>query len=217
MPLSPLQLYCAKLIGELHGQTTETRFWLRGGTSSPASTVAAELQGIRNDMITYVVPAVKAFASQEWHAKTLLTIQMSARPGSFIDDVLSGGGSQVGDSLPSFCAGLLSLRTGLTGRSRVGRIYLPGVAEDFSQDSKLAGDYLGILQSLGSTLLARFGPSGATGYGRIGVFSRKLGVTRNPGPPPTLAYSTAGWTQITSFIARPEVASMRKRKLFVGT
>lgn len=216
MPISPRVLYMCKLIGELHGQTTETRFWIRGGDSSPASTVAAEIVGIRNPMINFVIPAIKAWASQEWHAKTLLTVQMSTRPGVFIDDPLTGGGNQVGDSLPSFCAGLLSLRTGLTGRSRVGRIYLPGVAEDFSQDSRMAGDYLGVLQSVGTTLLQQFGTSGATGYGRIGVFSRKLGVTRSIGPPPSLSYSINGWTQITSFIARPEIATMRKRKLFVG-
>lgn len=216
MPVTPRQLYQVKLIGELHGQLTETRFWLRGGDSSPASTVAAEIAGIRLPFINTIIPAIKSFCNQEWHAKTLLTVQMSVRPGIFIDDVLTGGGSQVGDSLPSFCAGLLSLRTGLTGRERVGRIYLPGVAEDFSQDSRLAGDYLGILQSIGNTLLSTFGPSGSTGYGRIGVFSRKLGVTRNIGPPPTLSYSINGWTQITSFIARPEVATMRKRKLARG-
>lgn len=216
MPVSPIQLYMVKYIGELHGQVTETRFWVKGHTASPASTVAAEIQGIRNEFFGAILTAFKACCNQEWHAKTLLTVQMTQRPGIFIDDFLTGGGIISGNALPSFCSGVLSLRTGITGRSRVGRLYIPGVPEDFSQDSKFSGDYLGIIQSLGSTILGKFGPSGTVGYGRIGVFSRKLGVTRSAGPPPSLSYSTAGWTQVTSFIARSEVATQRKRKLGRG-
>lgn len=123
---------------------------------------------------------------------------------------------QTGNSLPSFCAGLLSLRTGLTGRSRVGRIYVPGVAEDLSDNSRLEGAYTSVLQTLGSTLLTRYGPSGSFAHCRIGVFSRKLGVVRNPLPTPTLSYNLNGWTQITAFIARNEIATQRKRKLARG-
>lgn len=216
MPVTPRQLYCVHVIGELHGQLTQTRFWFRGGDSSPASTVSAELQGIRSAFAASILPAYRLFCNQQWIAKTMLTVQMSANPGAFIDDPLTGGGSQVGDSLPSFCGGLLSLRTGLTGRSRVGRIYLPGVAEDLSSSSRLENSYVSILQALGNALLNTFGPTGTSGYGRVGVFSRRLGVTRNAGPPPTLTYSINGWTQVTSFIARPEIATQRKRKLARG-
>lgn len=216
MPVTPRQLYMIKIIGELHGQLTETRFWLRGGDSSPASTVQAEITSLNSDFLAQIVPAYKAFCNQEWAAKTMLTVQMTAKPGIFIDNVLSGGGVQTGNALPSYCAGLLSLRTGLTGRSRVGRIYVPGCAEDLCSNSRLEGSYVGLLQSLGTALLNRYGPSGLSGYGRIGVFSRVLGVTRSAGPPPSLSYSINGWTQVTTFIARPEIATQRKRKLARG-
>lgn len=205
-----------KVIGELHGQLTENRFWFRGGTASPASTVAAEIGALNNDFLANIIPVMKNFCNQEWHAVTMLTVQMSANPGVFIDNVLTGGGIQLEHSLPSYCAGLLSLRTGLTGRSRVGRLYIPGVAADRSSASRLDGDYLAILQTLGSTLLTRYGPSGVHAYGRIGVFSRLLGVTRVPLPTPHLTYSTAGWTQVTTFIARSTVYTNRKRLLTVG-
>jgi hypothetical protein len=216
MPVTPRQLYQIKIIGELHGQATETRFWFKSADTSTWTTPQNELTSLRGDFLTNIVPAYKAFCNQNWSAKTMLSVQMTAVPGIFIDDVLSGGGVQTGDSLPSFCAGLLSLRTGLTGRSRVGRIYVPGVAEDLSSNSRLEGAYTSVLQTLGATLLARYGPSGSFAHCRIGVFSRKLGVTRNPGPPPSLSYSINGWTQVTSFIARPEVATQRKRKLARG-
>lgn len=216
MPVSPRQLYKVKVIGELHGQYTQNEFWFRGGDSSPASTVQAEITGINNDFRDQIIPLIKNFASQEWYAKTMLTVQMSASPGIFIDNVLTGNGIQLEHSLPSFCGGVLSLRCGLTGRSRIGRLYIPGVAEDRSSLSRLEGDYLAILQTLGSTLLGRYGPTGTVGYGRIGVFSRLLGVSRIALPTPHLLYSTAGWTQITAFIARNEIGTIRKRKLARG-
>lgn len=216
MPVTPRQLYRIKVIGELHGQYTQNEFWFRGSDSSPASTVTVEIGAINNHFRDNVIPLIKNFASQEWAAKTMLTVQMSANPGIFIDNVLSGGGIQLEHSLPSYCAGLLSLRTGLTGRSRVGRIYVPGVAEDRSQLSRLEGDYLAILQTLGNSLLGYYGSSGSHAYGRIGVFSRRLGTVRNAGPPPWISYNLNGWTQITTFIARSEVATIRKRKLARG-
>lgn len=216
MPVTPRQLYKIKIIGELHGQATETSFWFKGADTSTWTTVQNELASLRADFLTNIVPAYKLFCNQNWSAKTMLSIQMTSVPGIFIDDVLTGGGTQTGDSLPSFCAGLLSLRTGLTGRSRVGRIYVPGVSEDLSSNSRLEGAYTSVLQSLGSTLLARYGPSGSFAHCRIGVFSRKLGAVRNPGPPPSISYNLSGWTQVTSFIARNEVATMRKRKLAHG-
>lgn len=216
MPVTPRQLYCIKIIGELHGQATETRFWFRGADTSTWTTVKNELTSLNSDFLTNVVPAYKSFCNQNWSAKTMLSVQMTAVPGEFIDNVLTGGGVQTGDALPTFCAGLLSLRTGFTGRSRVGRIYLPGVSEDLSGQSRLEGAYLALLQSLGGTLLSRYGPSGSFAHARIGVFSRKLGVTRNIGPPPSLSYSLNGWTQITACIARNEIATQRKRKLARG-
>lgn len=216
MPVTPRQLYMAKIVGELHGQLTETRLWIRGADNSPASTVTTEMTGINTQLLNVIIPAYKLFCNQEWAAKTMFLVQMSARPGIFIDNVLSGNGAQDGNALPSYCAGLLSLRTGLTGRSRVGRLYVPGCAENQCSNSRLEGQYLGLLQSLGSALLGQFGPTASPAYGRIGVFSRKLGVVRYAGPPPYLEYAPTALTPITSFIARPEIATMRKRMLHRG-
>lgn len=216
MPVSPRQLYRIKIIGELHGQLTETAFWFRGADTSTWTTAQNELTSLNSHFVANIVPAYKLFCNQQWTHKTTLSTQMTAVPGYFIDNVGSGGGTQVADSLPSYCAGLLSLRTGLTGRSRVGRIYVPGVSEDLSSNSRLEDQYLTILQSLGSALLNFYGPSGSFAHARVGVFSRKLGVTRNPGPPPSLSYSLNGWTQVTAFIARREIATQRKRKLARG-
>lgn len=216
MPVSPRQLYRFVITGELHGQMTQTLFHAISPTNSTAGTVAVEVSIMYTEFVNNVIPAYKAFCSQEWHLLSVSLIQLTANPGIIVDGAFTGGGVQTDNSLPSFCAGVLSLRTGLTGRTKHGRLYIPGVSENLSSASKLEGNYLGVLQSLGNLLVNRYGASGSTNIIRLGVFSRKLGVVRNPGPPPSLTYSTNGLTIITAAIARPEIATMRKRKLARG-
>lgn len=216
MPVSPLQLYMFMIVGELHQQLTVTRLWFRGHTASPASTVAIELSNIKTGVVNSILPAYRNFLSSAWHGNHLLAMNMTTVPRIMIDEVISASGVQDAISLPSFNAGVLSLRTGLSGRTRNGRLFLPSPSSGDCDGSRLTGASLGLLQAFGNTLLNVFGPTGTNAYGRIGVFSRKLGVTRNAGPPPSLSYSIAGWTAVTEVIARSEIATMRKRKLGRG-
>jgi hypothetical protein len=218
MPLSPLGLYRVTLIGELHGQATQTAFHFMTNTSGNVNnSYTTELTDLMANFVAQIVPKVQLFACQEWAAKTVLGITLIPKAQVFMETRLaSGTGTQPDNSLPSFCAGLLSLRTGAGGRSRIGRLYIPGVAEGLSSTSRLEGNYLSLLSGIGASLLSQYGPSGGFPYVRYGVFSRKLGVTRNPGPPPTLSYSSAGFMIINSIIARPEIATQRRRKLARG-
>lgn len=218
MPLNPLGLYRLKLVGELHGQATETAFHFQtNSTGNVNNSYRVELQDLMANFVTNIVPKVQLFASQEWIGKTVLGITLIPKAEVFIETrLMNGTGGQSDDSLPSFCAGLLSLRTGFGGRSRIGRLYIPGVAENHSSDSRLEGQYLGVLSGIGAALLQFYGPTGGFPYVRYGVFSRKLGVTRSVGPPPTLNYNAAGFARVDSIIARPEIATMRRRKLARG-
>lgn len=217
MPLNPLGLYRLKVIGELHGQLTDTSFHFRTHTASTQTTYASELQALVTDFRNNMIPKMQAFAHQEWIAKSILAVTLIPRPGVLIEDTLGGlTGFQVDDCLPSFCSGLLVFRSGVAGRHGHGHIHLPGVAAGLVNASRLESSYLPLLRDIGTTLLQRYGPSGSISIVRTGVFSRVLGVTRNPGPPVTLSYSMSGFFPITSFIARPEVSTMRKRKLFRG-
>jgi len=185
--------------------------------TSTITTYSAEAQSIANDFLLGVLPLIQQWASDDWHVKSVLIVTLIPSPGVLIENRLAGGeGFQGGDSLPSFCAGLLSFRTGISGRSAHGRLYLPGVPEDLVSESRLEGVSLGQLQAIGTQLVTRYGVAGTFANARYGVFSRRLGVTRDPGPPPRLVYSTAGFFTVNSSIARPEVATIRKRKLARG-
>lgn len=176
-----------------------------------------ELKNLCNDFAGYMVPAIQGFASDDWRAKTVLGVSLIPRPGVLVEvRIAEGTGAQSDDSLPSFCAGLLSLRTGVGGRSGKGRLYIPGVSENISSESRLEGNYLSILNNIGTILLTRYGSSGTAFIARFGLFSRKLGVTRSLGPPVSLVYNMAGFMPVTTIIARPEVVTQRKRMLLRG-
>lgn len=217
MPLTPRGLYRISLIGELHGQATQTAFHFTTSESSAQSSYQTELNETMDNFISTIMPLWQVFCSQEWVAKTLVGITLIPKQAVFIEKRFSSGtGGQPNNSLPSFCAGLLSLRTGVGGRNRIGRLYVPGVAEDSSSASRLEGVYLGLLSNLGNKLVSQYGANGAYPWVHYGVFSRKLGVTRVTGPPPTLNYNIAGFQRISNIIARPEIATVRRRKLARG-
>lgn len=215
--VNPLGLYHLSMFGELHGQTTQNVFHFQTRASSIGSSYAFEATQLINDFETNVLPKVKAFCCDDWAVKTLLVTTLIPKSVVLVEKrIATGAGVQSDDSLPSFCAGLLSLRTGVGGRSGHGRLYIPGVPENLSSASRTEGSLLTILSDIGAVLLNRYSNSGGFSYARYGVYSRKLGVTRSAGPPPTLNFSHAGFFPVTEIIARPEIATMRKRKLSHG-
>lgn len=196
---------------------TNTVLHFIGGRNANINSHANELSAICNEVANYVVPAMQGFCSDDWSAKTVLGVSLIPRPGVLVEvRIASGSGAQPDDSLPSFCAGLLSIRTGVGGRSGHGRLYIPAPTEDLCSASRLEGNYLTILANIGAVLNTRFGPTGLSNLAYFGIFSRKLGVTRNAGPPATLSYSMAGFMKMTTWIARPELVTQRKRMLARG-
>jgi hypothetical protein len=217
MALNPLGLYRLKVLGELHGQATETAFHFMTHSTSTMTTYASEAQAIVNDFKLQVLPKMQAFACQEWAAKSILIVTLIPTPGVLIEDRLaSATGFQTDDSLPSFCAGLLSLRSGLSGRSGHGRIYVPGVPENLSIQSRLEGSLLGLLSDLGGILVSRYGLAGSFANARFGIYSRKLGIVYPSSNPTQPVYTHTGFMTLSSAIARPEIATVRKRKLARG-
>ena len=218
MALNPLGLYRLKLLGEIHGQATETAFHFQTRSNSTFTTYPSEINALITDFKAQVLPKIQQFAADDWRVKSILVVTLIPDPGYLVEDRLAvGAGLQGNDSLPSHDAGLLSIRTGISGRSGHGRIFFPGVPEDLSADSRLDGVALGFLQDIGNSLLARYGSTGTYASNRFGIFSRKLGVTRTLVPFPKLVYSHSGFMVATTAIARPEIATQRRRKLARGS
>ena len=216
MPITPNKLYKVIIVGELEQQLTMTIFWLKGHTASPASTVDAEIAGIRSGFNTSIIPAYRTFLSSRWHGNHFIVLEMTTKPRVMWDEVLAISGVQDAISLPAFNAGLLSIRTGFSDRSRNGRLFIPSPSSGDCDGSRLTGASFGLLSALGGALTNTFGPTGTNNYGRFGVMSMKLGRTQPLGPGTPYNYSLAGFTVMKEIIPRSEIASLRKRRLGRG-
>lgn len=217
MPLNPLGLYHITLVGEMHGQITQNGFYFQTRSYSTGSSYQSEATDLLQEFNAYILPKFVMFCSDDWHARSAICVTLIPNHTVLLEQRITlATGAQPDDSLPSFCSALLSTRTGVGGRSAHGRIYVPAPSEDHVASSRIQGSSLTQLQDIGTALLARFGNGGSFTKCRYGVFSRKLGTTRNAGPPATLTYNHAGFFPVTEVIARAEIASMRKRQLFRG-
>jgi len=216
MPISPAKLYMVRIVGELEDQLTITTLWLKGHTASPASTVAAEIAGIKVGMNTVVIPAYRNCLSSNWHGNHQVILEMTTKPRVMDDIVLSISGVQDAISLPAFNAQLLSLRSGFSDRTRNGRLFIPSPDSGACDGSRLQGSSFGLLQALGAALINLWGPTGTNTYARLGIFSPLLGRTQPLGPGTPYNYLVSGWTQCTEIIPRSEIASIRKRRLGHG-
>lgn len=216
MPITPAMMYMVRIIGELEQQLTITTLWLKGHTASPASTVQAEISGIKSGMSATVIPAYRNCLSSKWHGNHQVILEMTRQPRVMDDITLSISGVQDAISLPAFNAQLCSLRSGFSNRSRNGRLFLPSPDSGACDGSRLTGGSFGLLQAFGAALYNLWGPSGTNTYVRLGIFSPKLGRTQPLGPGTPYSYSTAGWNQVTEIIPRSELSSIRKRRLGHG-
>lgn len=217
MAVNPLGIYRAIIIGKIHEQITQTALHFRTLSTSPHSTHAAEAAAITTRVSQLVIPKMQVYASDDWQALTILTVSLHPRPGVITELGLNNAtGFQPDEGLPSFCAGVLSLRSGVAGRSAHGRIYIPGTPSNALNSSKHTADSHQALRDIGATLLAEWSNTGSSNFARFCVLSRKLGVTRNLGPPVTLSYNMAGMFTVSSIVARPEIATVRRRKLQHG-
>lgn len=206
------------MIGEIHGEITQNAFhFLAKNTAEDFGDTLTECRALLTDFIGLVVLAIRTWACDDWAVKTCVLITMVPRHTIMLEErIANGTGFQGDDSLPSFCAGLLSLRTGRGGRSAHGRLYLAGVPESTSGDSRIQGSSITEFAAIGDILLARYGTGGTNHKWQYGIYSRKLGDDRDPGPPPHIEHHIGGFLNVIEIIPRLEVATMRKRKLHKG-
>lgn len=112
-------------------------------------------------------------------------------------------------ALPSLCAVVARLRTGVAGRRHRGRIYLGGVPNAWETDGLLTTAGVTGYGLWAADMIAKFGgPTASSGY-QLGVFSRaawKEGL------------SEAKWfTPITQISIMSAITSQRRRRIGVGS
>jgi hypothetical protein len=211
-------LYHLTLVGEQDGQITQNGFYFQGRDGNPNDTNLEDAEHLAGDFQEWILPLIKAIASDEWHLKGLVVTTLIPRLGPLVEvGILNEGGIQGNGSLPSYSAGVLSLRTGFSGRSNRGRLYFAGVPKGDCLNSRVGNDYITGLQAVGNGLLERYGPFGTNTRLLYGLYRRRIGDIRHSEVSPVFIEQTqVGFAPITQTIARRELYTMRKRLLGKG-
>jgi hypothetical protein len=210
-------MYYLKLVGTIHNQVTQTGYWFMTNTQVEDWDHAQNCNDLIFKFNNDVMPHIKQWANQEWHFIGLVAATMYPRNGPIVERVYETVvGDQIGECLPSFNSGVLSLRTGLGGRSHLGRTYYPGISEGDHESSLLNAPAFTRLQSIGDALLTGFGATAPDSIFYYGVYSHKLGDVPLPAPAVGKMVTPAGFTVISQCLARRRIATMRKRMLGHG-
>lgn len=162
--------------------------------------------------VTHLLPAW----SNQWTLDTVIWKRVSPTLSpEFVASATTGEtGALTTDSLPTFNAALVSIRTAEGGRSKRGRMYLAGIPESATLKSSFdltGATWLAILAFV-NCLVDKFIDNGELGSDRfvMGVYSRKIGGAAFP-------YGAAGFTPAVSLNAVALVATMRSRKVGRGS
>lgn len=211
-------LYHLTLVAEQDGQVMQNGFYFQGRDGNPNDTNLEDAEHLAGDFNTWVLPLIKAIASDQWHLKGIVVTTLIPRLGPLIEvGILNEGGIQGDGSLPSCNAGVLSLRTGHSGRSNRGRLYFAGIPKSNCIDSRVDDAYITGLQAIGDGLLTRYGPAGSNTRLLYGLYRRRIGDIRHSEVSPVFIEQTqVGFAPISQTIARREVYTQRKRLLGKG-
>jgi hypothetical protein len=130
-----------------------------------------------------------------------LEVRKVGDPSYIFGQTVTGGtGTSTGDMLPPFVAPLISWRTGLAGRSRRGRTYMPPTAESHQAGGVIAASYLGAWADWADQMIQL--AAGAThGEWDLVVRSETLNNSFN----------------VTGYLLRTRVARQSRRQLGVGS
>lgn len=134
-----------------------------------------------------------------------------AVPALLYEAAITSFGANAGDMMPTQCAMVCTLRTGIAGRSRRGRLYLGGFLETAHADSAWSLVRTNAIQQYFDDLVAAIGSGGSNPDYEWGVWSRTLGG-EDPGPYDLVA----GFRPITEVVCRRTVYTQRRRTVGVG-
>lgn len=121
----------------------------------------------------------------------------------------AGAGEDAGQSLPSFCASKVELRTGVGGRRNRGRMFLPPMSETNSNNNFIAQAGMDVLAAFVACVVGKFVGASATTPFRIGVLSRAAIKTGTAIP--------AAFQKVKALTASNVTAVMRRRKIGHGS
>lgn len=169
--------------------------------------------------------AIKAAGQQFWHIyRDMISHRIACqaillkRMTPVVFDTLITGpsagdefGAVADDPTNSTCAGVVTLRTGVAGKTHRGRVYVPGIVTGALADygnTFGAGPHV-TYQNVWNAIMTEF--DDATGVSltfALGIYSRLIGGTS--------PYTVAGWQAVTQPVLNFILGNQRRRRLGVG-
>jgi hypothetical protein len=195
----------AVVAGTLHGSVTNNVLHFGTDIAEP------DWNALAQAIILCIATAFKNMSSSEWKfdhiGVTPLFPALQDEITVFSAQPIEG--TPFAGALPSFNAALISIQTGLGGKTHRGRMFLPGVIQQDVSQSLYTDSGLQKVIAFAACLASHFISSegvDSTPY-KIGVLSRK-GITQ----------ATVGdhFTPATKLVARRAIATLHSRKIGVG-
>jgi hypothetical protein len=201
-----------RIVGRQENQ--ETNNVLHFTTAAATADVETHLINVMiNCFVTTLIPHLTA----SWKLEQVRWKKVSPALGpEFITNVVADNvGGVAGSALPTFSAALVSIRTLQGGRSKHGRMFLPGIPDSATPGSVLTDtdDFFAALvafvQCIATNFILGDPPPGADAF-QLQVYSRKLGGA-------TFPYGAAGFTPVAQLIVNGLIATLRSRKVGRGS
>ncbi|SRR5258705_1414259 len=210
IPASTGDKFQVRVVGRMEGQETNNVLHFTAANSIDDVELRLIL-ALAECFITHLIPVSSSAHVWEriiWkQVSPVLGVENVTVPAGFA----AGGGSAV--ALPSYCSAVVSIRTLLGGRSRRGRMYIPGIPETANTISTFdtGNAYWTGLLAFVACLAAKFigGDPPAVNTFQINVYSRKIGGS-------TFPYGANGFVAVRSMHAVQQLGTTRSRKVGRG-
>lgn len=167
--------------------------------------------GLGTDFIFQMLPKFQDFQNQQVQYVGVVVTTLIPFEGPLAEvPILNTTGNQPDESLPSTVAAILSLRSGNSGKTNRGRLYIGGIGENEHAAGRLLPDAFTSLNDIGNGLYARFGLSGSSPYFNHVIYSRLHGIDEGQ-------WTAGGIRIITQYVPRQVLGTQRHRLIGHGT
>ena len=171
-------LWRLQLNHTLHAQICQNQFYFcnRGTCPDDDDTLAGRANALISSFEIRILNDILQFWNNQVGLNSIIATTVVPHLGPIAEKIYNATtGFQVNESLPGYCAAILSLRSGFGGRSYRGRVYFTGISEDDSGAGRLGVDSFNILDTIGDKLIANYGPVGSDSLFKFVIYSRTIG------------------------------------------
>lgn len=199
------------------GQTCLWSIFARSKPADPLPNALAVTDKLITDFEVWIMGRMKQFMASDTQFIGAVATTLNPRGAAqSVKGYTTDFGNVAGDVLPPHDAAVLSLYTPFPGRRTHGRMYFGGVPESLQNQGVLTAAAKTSIKNLADILIGTFGWDGTSPNYWWGVYSRKNGAIREPGPPPFISYSPLTHIPWSRYTVNERLGTQRHRKLGRG-